>query len=87
LIESAVDGCDETHTDPPAEALVAEFAANAVTFEVHFWHDPTLIDGMRSVDCVARAIARVFAENGVVIALPQTVLHWDANPSGGLADD
>jgi small conductance mechanosensitive channel len=81
LIESAVDGCEETHADPPAESLVAEFAANAITFEVYFWHDPTIIGGIRSVDAAARAIAGVFAEHGVVIALPQRVLHRDGGQS------
>jgi small-conductance mechanosensitive channel len=79
LIESTVDGCEATHADPPAEALVAAFGANAVRFDVHFWHEPTIIDGMRSVDSVARAIASAFAEHGVVIALPQRVLHFDGD--------
>ena len=81
LIESTVDSCEETHTDPPAEALVAAFGADAIRFDVLFWHEPTIIDGMRSVDSVARAIATAFAERGVVIALPQRVLHWDGEPS------
>jgi small-conductance mechanosensitive channel len=81
LIESTVDGCDETHADPPAEALVAAFGPNAIGFDVHFWHDSTIIGGMRSVDSVARAIATAFAEHGVVIALPQRVLHFDGDSS------
>ncbi len=81
LIESTVDDCDETHADPPAEALVAAFGPNAIGYEVHFWHEPTIIDGMRTVDSVARAIATAFAESGVVIALPQRVLHFDSDSS------
>lgn len=87
LIESTVDACDATHQDPPAEALVAAFEANAIRFDVHFWHEPTIIDGMRAIDSVARAIATAFAEHGVVIALPQRVVHWDGDSSAKTGTD
>jgi small conductance mechanosensitive channel len=78
LIEAAVDGCETTRYHPPAEALVAKFGESAVEFAVHFWHDPTIMDELRAVDNASRAIATALRERGIVIALPQRVLHWDA---------
>jgi len=77
VIEDTVTRSAVTHTDPPAEALVAMFGSNAIVLEVHFWHEPTILEQMRAVDTVAREIAAGLAEHGIVIALPQRVLHWD----------
>jgi small-conductance mechanosensitive channel len=77
LIEAAVSGCAETHATPPAEALVSEFGDSAIEFSVHFWHDARILDGMRAVDSASLAIDSVLREHGIVIALPQRVLHMD----------
>ena len=77
LIEATVDSCSETHASPPAEALVAGFGDSAIEFEVHFWHDPRIMDTMRAIDSASRAIATALEAHGIVIALPQRVLHWD----------
>ncbi len=86
LIEAAVRGCETTLVDPSPEALVSAFGDSGVLFEVHFWHDPTIVGGLRGVDAAARAIAEAFAEHGVVIPFPQRVLHIEGRGPNSTED-
>lgn len=61
----------------PTEALVSAFGDSAIELEVLFWHDSRIIEGKRAIDAASRAIASSLVEHGVVIALPQRVVHWD----------
>jgi small-conductance mechanosensitive channel len=81
VLEEAATACELTHAEPAPEALVSEFGDNAVEFRLLFWHDPLVLDEYRTVDGVARTVARAFTQHGIVIAFPQRTLWW-GDPDG-----
>jgi small conductance mechanosensitive channel len=81
LVEAA-NGCNETHSEPPAEALIIEFGDNAVTLQLRFWHGPTILEELRAVDVVAEAVSEEFARHGIKIPYPQRTLWWADTPNG-----
>ena len=76
VLEEVAAACELIRPEPPPEALVFEFGDNAIQFQLLIWHDPQVLDGYRAVDSVARAVARSFARQGIVIAFPQRTLWW-----------
>lgn len=76
VLEETATACELTHPEPPPEALVSEFGDHAILFQLRFWYDPLVLDEYRAVDGVARAVARVFRSEGIVIAFPQHTLWW-----------
>ncbi len=76
VIERSAGECEATHADPPPEALVAKFGDNGIEFRLLFWHDPTIMETMRSVDTVSRSIARALQNEGIDFAFPQRTIWW-----------
>ncbi len=81
VLEDAATACELTHAEPAPEALVSEFGDNAIEFRLLFWHDPLVLDEYRTVDGVARTVARALTQHGIVIAFPQRTLWW-GDPDG-----
>ncbi|MDH3755144.1 MAG: mechanosensitive ion channel family protein [Acidimicrobiia bacterium] len=67
--------------DPPAEALVGDFADSTIDLACRFWHAPDVPVELRARDEAMRAVKRAFDANGIEIAFPQRVL-WHADDSG-----
>jgi small conductance mechanosensitive channel len=87
LLATAVDECDEAHTEPPPEALILEFGENAIILGVRFWYDPTILEQLRAVDAVSPAISESLVREGIVIALPQRTLWWGGGPAVPPSED
>jgi small conductance mechanosensitive channel len=85
LIEAA-NGCNVTHSEPPAEALIVEFGDNAVTLQLRFWHGPTILEELRAVDAIAEAVSEEFSRHGIKIPFPQRTLWWADTPNGGASN-
>ena len=81
VLEDAAWACELVHSEPPPEALVAEFGDSAIEFRLLFWHDPLVLDQYRAMDGLARTVARTLKEHGIVIAFPQRTLWW-GDPDG-----
>jgi small-conductance mechanosensitive channel len=75
-ILDAAKRCSTTLRQPPPEALLNRFADSSIDFQLLFWHEPTILEGLRATDNVGRSIVNVFAERGIVIAFPQRTLWW-----------
>lgn len=76
VLEDAAIGCDLVHSDPPPEALVAEFGDHAIVFRFLYWHDPLVLDQYRATDGLARTLTHALNDHGIVIAFPQRTLWW-----------
>ncbi len=61
--------------DPPAEALVGDFADSTIDLACRFWHAPDQLAELRARDEAMRAVKRAFEANGIVIVFPQRVLR------------
>ncbi len=73
-----------TRRDPAPDMIVTEFGDDAITIDVRFWHDPTIIGERRAIDEVARRVAIDLAEADIVIALPQRTLWWGEGQAPGV---
>lgn len=65
---------------PEPEAFVVGFGESSIDFVARFWHEPTLDSIYQLTDTVARAIARRFRAEGIVIAFPQLVVWRGPEP-------
>jgi small-conductance mechanosensitive channel len=81
VIQHAAAACELALTDPAPDALVNAFDDNAITINLRFWHDPTILGENRAIDQVARRIALDLAEHGIAIAFPQRTLWWGEGSS------
>jgi small-conductance mechanosensitive channel len=68
--------------EPPAEFIFEDFGDSALIFDCYFWCDVSGEKSLRAIRSELRhAIAKIFEENDVVVAFPQTDVHFDAkNP-------
>lgn len=82
-IVDAAERCSTTLRQPMPEALFTGFGDSSIDFELLFWHEPSILDQLRAIDNVGRAIVDVFAERGIVIAFPQRTLWWGESGSDG----
>jgi small-conductance mechanosensitive channel len=88
VIQHAAAACELALTDPAPEALVNQFDDSAITINLRFWHDPTILGENRAIDQVVRRVSLDLAEHGIVIAFPQRTLWWGEGsspdrPAGG----
>ena len=65
----------------PPEVMAEEFDDSSIDFEVHYWHAPEILEGLRVRDEVTRAVDRALKETGIVIAFPQRTLWWGNDQS------
>lgn len=80
LIES-VNSCPGIAHEPPAEALIQEFADSSINFVVRFWHRPNIAEEWRVRDDVARGIKRDLDAADIEISFPQLVMRFnDTHP-------
>jgi small conductance mechanosensitive channel len=79
-VVDALGEIDALSRHPASEALVVGFGESSINFEVRFWHEPAANVDDRLTDRVARAIARRFEAEGLVIAYPQMVVWKRADP-------
>lgn len=79
VIQQAAASTEAAIAEPPPEALVNEFGDDAITINLRFWHDPTMLGEQRAIDQVARRIAVDLAEAGIEIAFPQRTLWWGSS--------
>ena len=84
VLLNAITSVSGVLEDPEPEVLAEEFDDSSIDFEVHYWHDPEILAGLRVRDEVTRAINRFLADAGIVIAFPQRTLWWgaDSAPEG-----
>jgi len=79
LLEQAMTEVADIKSEPKAEVILEDFGDNAIVFEVYFWADVAGEKSLRWIRSELRfTIARLFAENDVVIAFPQRDLHLHA---------
>ena len=76
VLLDAIASVSRVLEDPAPEVLAEEFDDSSIDFEVHYWHDPEILAGLRVRDEVTRAINRSLKEAGIVIAFPQRTLWW-----------
>jgi small-conductance mechanosensitive channel len=85
IIQDELERADTVLAEPPPEALVSEFADNAITIAARFWHEPTIHEMWRTRDEAASAIKRALDVAGIEIAFPQRVVwlrHEDGEARG-----
>ena len=61
--------------DPPAEALVGDFADSTIDLACRFWRAPDMPAKLRTRDEAMCAVKRAFDANGIENAFPQRVLR------------
>jgi len=76
VLLDAISAVPGVLADPPPEVLAEEFDDSSIDFEVHYWHAPEILEGLRVRDEVTRAVDRALKEAGIVIAFPQRTLWW-----------
>lgn len=84
-IVDAVRGVEGVMSHPAPEALVIDFGESSIDFSVRCWHEPSANIHDRLTDRVARAIARRFESDGLVIAFPQVVV-WKGDGPGAASN-
>lgn len=77
-----VRAVEDVLDDPVPEVLVRSFDDSAVTFDVRYWHAPTIDDEQAVTDVVIRAVDRAVKARGMTIAFPQRTLWWGAGSPG-----
>jgi small-conductance mechanosensitive channel len=89
VLLDAIASVSRVLEDPAPEVLAEEFDDSSIDFEVHYWHDPEILAGLRVRDEVTRAINRSLKEAGIVIAFPQRTLWWgqDSDQPGDTSGD
>lgn len=82
VIVETLAGIDGVRAQPSPDAVVAGFGDSSIDFSALFWHRPDLEVRQQLTDRVARAIAKRFRSEGIVIAFPQIVVWTEAGESG-----
>jgi len=78
LIEQAVSEQDAILNSPAPVVIFNDFGDNALAFVAYFWMEANMEGQIRQVSSEIRyRIDELFAENNIIIALPQRDIHLD----------
>jgi potassium efflux system protein len=78
LLQMALEECPAVNAKPEPIVLFADFGADALQFELHFWiHMQRLMEGKKAESDVRRKIDEVLRANDICVAFPQRDIHLD----------
>lgn len=75
VIQRALDSCEHIHKEPSSGVYVHAHDANAITFEILYWHDAPVMKERIAKDEVATKVKMALDEAGISIPFPQRTLH------------
>lgn len=80
LLEEVVSAHEDILDTPPPEVVFEDFGDSSLVFDTYFWIEMSEGRGLRKTRSQLRfQIARIFEENGIVIAFPQQDVHIDGS--------
>ena len=78
LLQTALKECPAVNSKPEPIVLFADFGADALQFELHFWvHMQRLMEGKKAESDVRRKIDEVLRAHDICVAFPQRDIHLD----------
>jgi small-conductance mechanosensitive channel len=78
LLSEAADRHGVVEKEPKPQVFFTDFAPSALTFELRYWVDVIKVNAAQVGSDLRQMIVGAFAENGIVIAFPQSDVHLDA---------
>lgn len=80
LLEEVVSAHEDILDKPAPEVVFEDFGDSSLVFDTYFWIEMSEGRGLRKTRSQLRfQIARIFEENGIVIAFPQQDVHIDGS--------